>query len=534
MLSCPALLISAPASGQGKTSVTAAIARSARRRGWRVRVFKTGPDYLDPMVLERASGHVVYQLDLFMGGLDHCRGLLAEAARDADLILVEGVMGLFDGKPSSADLAAAFDLPVLVVLDASAMAQTFAALATGMARFRTDIHVAGVVANRIGSDAHARMVGEGLPDELPLIAALKRDATLSLPERHLGLVQALELPGLDQQLDRWADAWDAAEASAPATGRLLQAGGTPETSDLPKARDTSKNADVSKTEGLSKGGGVTETGGRGPLFGSQGRNLAAGRQPKEGHGEKGPPGACLALGEGGEDGVGSRGTGTGNGDSRTDGILDRPLQGRRIAIAKDACFSFIYPANIDLLKQLGAEVLTFSPIHGEDLPTCDALWLPGGYPELHAEVLRAHPRLFNDLRAHLHADRPLLAECGGMLALLDLLTDGEGQAHPMAGLMPGQAALQPRLAALGLQSIDWPEGELRGHTFHYSTMSTPLAPIAAARNPNAGRAAEALYAQGSLRASYIHHYFPSNPYAVASFFGGTAAPRLQPISPTTP
>lgn len=444
MTACPAFLISAPASGQGKTSVTAAMARSARRRGLRVRVFKTGPDYLDPMVLARASGHAVYQLDLFMGGESHCRQLLADAAKDADLILVEGVMGLFDGQPSSADLAAAFGLPVLVVLDASAMAQTFAALATGLARFRDDIHVAGVIANRVGSDAHARMVAEGLPGDLPLVAALKRDSGLSLPERHLGLVQALELPQIDAQLDAWADAWDAV-----ATIDIARIGAP--IAPIPAVAPERPTA------------------------------------------------------------------------STVDDASPRPLAGRRIAVANDACFSFIYPANLDLLRALGAEVLEFSPIAGQDLPACDALWLPGGYPELHADALRANPRFFASLRAHMAATRPLLAECGGMLVLVDELADADGRIHAMAALMPGHAAMQKRLAALGLQAIDWPEGELRGHTFHYSTMETPLAPIATARNPNAGRAAERLYALGSLRASYVHHYFPSNPPAIAAFFAGTAS-----------
>lgn len=475
-----AFLISAPASGQGKTSVTAAIARSARRRGLRVRVFKTGPDYLDPMVLERASGHTVYQLDLFMGGLDHCQGLLADAARHADLILVEGVMGLFDGKPSSADLAAAFGLPVIVVLDASAMAQTFAALATGMARFRDDIEVVGVVANRIGSDAHARMVAEGLPDDLPLIAALKRDTALSLPERHLGLVQALELPELDEQLDACADAWESGSVR-----------------------------------------GDLQTDGRCPLFGSKGGNWLAERQGKEGHGEKGAPVGGLALGDGMEADAATPGT-------SLELKLELKLKHRRIAVAKDACFSFIYPANLDLLRALGAEVKTFSPLAGDPLPDCDALWLPGGYPELHAEALASHPTFFAALREHLCANKPMLAECGGMLALLDTLADADGCEHPMASLIPGGSTMQKRLAALGLQTIAWPEGELRGHTFHYSTMATSLTPIATATNPNAGRAAEALYASGPLRASYIHHYFPSNPTAIAAFFGGASPLPPQP------
>jgi len=129
--------------------------------------------------------------------------------------------------------------------------------------------------------------------------------------------------------------------------------------------------------------------------------------------------------------------------------------------------------------------------------------------------------LQGSLREHLAKAKPLLAECGGMLCLLDSLADAEGQVHPMAGLMPGQARMQKRLAALGLQALDWPEGPLRGHSFHHSTMETPLAPTAIASNPNAktgSRAAEGLYIQGSLRASYVHHYFPSNPEAVARFF----------------
>jgi cobyrinic acid a,c-diamide synthase len=427
--SCAALFISAPSSGSGKTCVTAAIARSHARRGRRVRVFKTGPDFLDPSILERASGRPVYQLDLFMGGFAHCQALLADAAREADLILVEGVMGLFDGSPSSADLAAAFGLPVVCVIDASAMAQTFAALATGLQRFRPELHHCGVVANRIGSAAHGRMLSEGLPDELPLIAALPREPRLILPERHLGLVQALEQPGLDAQLDAWADAWEA---------------------------------------GLRPG------------FAFKPLAFAAAAEPP-------PP---------------------------------TPLGGRRIAIARDAAFGFIYPANVDLLRALGAELVFFSPLRQEALPACDALWLPGGYPELHAEALGSHPDLASSLTRHISAGKPLLAECGGMLALLDQLTDAAGEVHRMAGILPGRAHVQHRLAALGLQAIAWPEGPLRGHSYHYSTLETPLAPIARASNPNGGKTAEALYQQGSLRASYVHHYFPSNPEAVAAFFKG--------------
>ena len=431
VVQCPALMVSAPASGQGKTSVTAAIARAHVRRGRRVRVFKTGPDFIDPMILARACGGPVHQLDLFMGGAAHCRGLLHAAAASADLVLVEGVMGLFDGQPSSADLAAAFGLPVLAVIDASAMAQTFGALAHGLATFRSDTRVVGVVANRVGSPGHARMVSESLPAGLPLVAALRRDTELTLPERHLGLVQAMELPELDALLDRWADAWDEATGGAfePAPVAFEAPGG----------------------EAI---------------------------QP----------------------------------------TADRPLAGVRIAVANDHAFSFIYPANLDVLRGLGAEPVFFSPLADADLPSCEALWLPGGYPELHAQALSGNAAMGRAICRHVAQDKPVLAECGGLLYLLDSLTDVQGQRHAMVGALPGHAVMRQRFAALGLQAVTLPEGELRGHSFHYSTLSTEMQPVARGRNPNGGSTAEAVYRQGRLTASYIHHYFASNPQATAALF----------------
>ena len=422
-----ALMISAPASGQGKTSVTAAIARHHARLGQRVRVFKTGPDFLDPMLLARASGHPVFQLDLFMGAADHCRQLLAEAAAEADLVLVEGVMGLYDGYPSSADLARLFGLPVLAVIDAGAMAQTFGALAHGLATYQPGLRMAGVVANRVGSPKHARMVGESLPPHLPLVAALGRDAGLSMPERHLGLVQAMELPDLDARLDRWADVW--AQAVAP---------------------------------------------------GFEAPEVAFEPQPAA--------------------------------------PIDRLLDGITVAVARDTALSFVYPANVRCLQSLGAQIAWFSPLRDAELPRCDALWLPGGYPELHAPALFASRAMAESIRAHDAAGKPVLAECGGLLYLLDTLVDLEGTRHAMAGVLPGEAVMQRRLAALGLQAVDLPEGAVRGHTFHYSSLSTPLAPIARATSPNGGGAAEAVYRRGRLTASYVHTYFPSNPRAVAAWF----------------
>jgi len=421
---CRAVLIAAPASGQGKTTITAALARRARARGERVRVFKSGPDFLDPTILAHASGAPVYQLDLFMGGEAHCRALLAQAAREADLILVEGVMGLFDGAPSSADLAQHFGLPVLAVIDGSAMAQTFGALAYGLRHFRADLLFAGIIANRVGSERHAKMLFESLPADIPALGWMPRDAAISLPERHLGLVAAAELDDIDARIDHAAEALKLFSIELPLVEFEVPAVQKPEAS----------------------------------------------------------------------------------------------LSGKTIAIARDEAFAFIYPANLDTLHELGAECVFFSPLRDFVLPDCDAVWLPGGYPELHAARLAQNTAMRNALRTHQCALKPLLAECGGMMSLFDDIELTDGSHHAGFGLLPGSTRMQKRFAALGMQQVDLPEGPLRGHSFHYSTHETSLQPIARGSNPNDGPTREAVYREHKLTASYIHFYFPSNPAAVAAMF----------------
>ncbi|WP_312921557.1 cobyrinate a,c-diamide synthase [Stutzerimonas nitrititolerans] len=421
--SCPALLIAAPASGQGKTTVTAALARLHARQGKRVRVFKCGPDFLDPMILARASGGPVYQLDLWMVGEEESRRLLWQAADEADLILIEGVMGLFDGNPSAADLARRFGVPVLAVIDGAAMAQTFGALAHGLASFQPDLPFSGVLANRVGSTRHGEILRDSLPEAIRWYGALPRSADVELPSRHLGLVQAGELADLDARLDAAADALEA-------------------------------SADVALPPTV---------------------NFAA-------------PVSCM---------------------------LEPLLQGVRIGVARDAAFAFLYQANLDLLRQLGAELVFFSPLADPALPLVDSLYLPGGYPELHLCALADNQGMAEAIRAHHAAGKPILAECGGMLYLLDGLTDKAGARGAMLGLLPGEARLQPRLTALALQAVELPEGRLRGHTFHHSALETSLQPLALGECPNYKRTAEAVYRQGRLTASYIHFYLPSDPTAAA-------------------
>ena len=437
---CAAVLVAAPASGQGKTTVAAALARLHTRAGRRVRAFKCGPDFLDPQWLALATGAPVHSLDLWMNGEDDCRARLHEAAASSDLVIVEGVMGLFDGSPSAADLAERFGLPVLAVIDAGAMAGTFGALAFGLQNFRPGLPWAGVLANRVASERHAGMLRDALREPSQWLGGLPKNAGFALPERHLGLVMAQETDDAMARLDAVADA-------------------------------------------------LAET----PL----GR-LAVDRLPQVGFGMSATAKA-------------------------TAGAL--PLAGRTVAVARDAAFAFIYPANLDVLTALGARLRFFSPLAGDSLPACDAVWLPGGYPELHAETLAGCTVLRDALRKHAEIGKPIWAECGGMMSLFDTLTTADGQVHRMWGLLPGGVTMQKRLAGLGPQRLRTGAGELRGHTFHYSTCETAH-PVAArtsrpesAPGKSSGRpSGEAVYVSGSVRASYFHAWFASNLEATAQLF----------------
>jgi cobyrinic acid a,c-diamide synthase len=204
------------------------------------------------------------------------------------------------------------------------------------------------------------------------------------------------------------------------------------------------------------------------------------------------------------------------------GTCPPPLEGRTVAIARDAAFCFIYAANLDCLRALGARLAFFSPVAGDPLPACDAVWLPGGYPELHAPALGRNSILRDGLAAHVAAGLPVWAECGGMMSLFDDLYTAKGERHRMWGLLPGTVRLGERLAALGPQQLAMHGEVLRGHTFHYSTCETALEPVARSTRPGVAPTAgqgEAVYAVAGLKASYFHAWFPSAPGLVARFFG---------------
>ena len=390
------LVIAALRSGSGKTVLTLGLMRAFARRGVAVAGAKCGPDYIDPAFHAAATGRASYNLDSWAMSPSEIGALAAETAAGADLVIAEASMGLFDGVPAqagrrgaSADIAAASGWPVLLVHDVTGQAQSAAAMLAGAAAYDPRIRIAGVVLNKVGSDRHLRLVKDAVEAaSVRVVGALRRDATLGLPERHLGLVQASE------------------------------------------TRDSTRC--------------------------SIGSPIASRRRSISTRFSASPPG-----------------------DRQTSPrpILrrchPRPAHRRRSRRG----FSFLYPHIAAGWRRAGAEILFFSPLADEAPPEpADFCWLPGGYPELHAGQLAAAANFLDRLRRFAET-RPVHGECGGYMVLGQTLTDAEGQAHTMAGLLPVSTSFAKRKLSLGYRAArlrgDHPLGRagtvLRGHEFHYAT-----------------------------------------------------------------
>ncbi len=421
----PGFIIAATHSHAGKTTLALAVMAALRDAGQHVVPFKAGPDFIDPMWHAAFCGVSSWNLDTFMVGEQECRSLVASRAQQGSVVVVEGVMGLYDGKSgiggsgSTADLARVLGLPVLLVVDAKGMAGSIAPLVAGFAGFARGFTLAGVLANRVGSPRHAAMLAGALEEARlpPLLGWLGNTPAIGLGERHLGLL----LP--DDQ-------------APPAASDLRQA----------------LTLDVEKLLSLAR-----------PVMPTPAAD----------------PSSLL-------------------------------LTGRVIAVARDRAFCFLYPANLAWLEQMGARIAFFSPLAGDPLPDCDAAWLPGGYPELHAATLAASPT-WRDLRRAASQDLPILAEEGGMMALGASLTLLDGVTWPMADILPVHTRMTPRLAGLGYRRE---RSGARGHEFHHSIRDP--APLPAAFLAESGDPGVRLR---NLRASYIHWYFPSQPATCASWFG---------------
>jgi len=423
---CQATLIAATGSGQGKTLFTAALARLLVNAGQKVQVFKVGPDYLDPMILEAASGRPVWNLDWWMMGEKACLTAVHRAAAEVDVILVEGLMGLYDSDPSNAWLAKRLGMSVTLVMDMSKFAQTAAAVVHGMQQYDRYLVFSSVVGNRLGSEHHRMLVAEAMPESIPYAGSIRRDDRMMLPERHLGLVQAKELHDLSERLDNAAICLQECAL------------------------------DLSIPEFVA------------PAIDS-------------------------------------------------DRSLDNSLSGKIIAVARDAAFSFIYPANIALLESLGAEIRYFSPLANEMVPESNSLWLPGGYPELYLSELAESKAAMRSIQAYIESDKPGLAECGGMMVLGNSITPVDGLKITMAEAMAADFVMTNRFQSVGHQMLDVEGQEVRGHSFHHSRMETQAVPLMR-WNKRDGSQGEGVYQVGGVLASYCHCYFGSCPEWISAVF----------------
>jgi cobyrinic acid a,c-diamide synthase len=389
------LIVAAPASGSGKTLVTLALLRCLRQRGLAVASIKVGPDYIDPAFHAAASGRPCLNLDAWAMRPQTLAALAARAGTNAELVIGEGVMGLFDGASdgsgSTAEVAIATGWPVVLVVDAKGMAASAAALVHGFTDYRPDLPVAGVIFNRVGGARHAALLAEACaPLGVAVLGALPQAPELALPDRHLGLVQAAEHPELEAFLTRAAELAD-------------------------------RHLDIEAVIACTK--------------------------------------PCRLAPE-------------------TLAPVLPPL-GQRIAVARDIAFAFAYPFVLDGWRAAGAEIAPFSPLGDEAPdPKADAVYLPGGYPELHAARLAANARFLEGLGAAAARGAVVYGECGGYMALGRGLVDARGRRHALAGLLPVETSFAEPGLHLGYREAELvaagplgPAGaRFRGHEFHFASL----------------------------------------------------------------
>ncbi|QFU09731.1 Cobyrinic acid A,C-diamide synthase [Rhodobacteraceae bacterium THAF1] len=425
----PGLLVSAPASGTGKTTVMLGLLRALADDGLTVQPFKSGPDYIDPAFHLAAAGRPSFNLDTWAMGDDLLNAIAAQAI-GSDICVAEGSMGLYDGVAtkgragfgSSAETARRMGWPVILVIDASGQAQSAAATAMGFAAYAPDLPFAGVILNRVASPRHERLIRVGMERAgLPVLGVLPRRGDLALPERHLGLIQAVEHPDLNAAIDGYA--------------QFLR-----------------ENVDLAAIRAAALSG---------PM----------------------PPKAALPK---------------------------PPAQ--RIALAQDAAFSFTYPHLLEGWRQAGAEILPFSPLSDQPPPDADLVWLPGGYPELHAGTLAAATTFRATLRRHAET-KPVHGECGGYMALGQALIDKDGTRHKMAGLLGLVTSYEKRKFHLGYRRavLNAPlpghpaKAALRGHEFHYSTiLEEPDAPLAAVTDADGNPVPETGSVKDNVTGTFFH------------------------------
>jgi cobyrinic acid a,c-diamide synthase len=483
----PRIVIAGSASGVGKTTAAVGLCRALRARGLEVAPFKCGPDYLDPTYHERACGRTSHNLDAWLMGREAALQTFVRGARHADIAVIEGVMGLYDGinatedAGSTAEMARWLDAPVLLVLDAAGMARSIAAAASGFVSFDPALELRGVIANRVGSRGHLALLREALRNP-PVLGAFPVAGALAFPSRHLGL--------------RTAERGAVPEAAFDDWGRLCE-----QWWDLDAILTLARRTRPIRIPAPTTG---------------------PGQKPKR-------------------DGAGE--AADGEGEDNTDS--ERPVTQAprcRIGLARDEAFHFYYEENLRRLTRLGAELHPFSPIRDAELPEVDGIYFGGGYPEVHAGPLAANSSMKKQLQAFARRGRPIYAECGGLMYLAQSIVTTDGSTHPMVGLLPGQALVCPRLEALGYVEVETQEPSIlgpaglrfRGHQFRYSRLegAEAAAQVYSVRRRRGGEVAREGYRSGNVLGSYVHAHWASNPllaeHLVASCAAGVAPEGGEP------
>jgi cobyrinic acid a,c-diamide synthase len=444
----PALVVAGVASGVGKTTFTLGLLETLRRRGLSVQPFKVGPDFIDPGFHALVAGRPSHNLDGWMCSREYVRATVARHAAGADLALIEGVMGCFDGRGatsdegSTAEVAKWLGAPAVLVVDAKAMARSAGAIVLGFERFDPDLDLAGVVFNRVASETHWKWLREAVSARCRAVPLgyLPRWDSLTLPERHLGLVTAAEQGLPPALLDELSQAIEA-------------------------------TVDVDRLLALARS------------------QVAP------------APVGFAGMAE------------------RTEPDASEPP---RIGVARDLAFQFYYPANLDLLRAAGAELVFWSPLDDRELPSVDALYLGGGYPEVYAARLAANAPMREAVRAFAAAGHPVYAECGGLLYLAAALEDERGVLQPMVGVLPTVGRLGPKRLTLGYAEVELtastllgPAGTVaRGHEFHASRIDPVPEWVPRAytvRMSRGGPPRAEGYVLGETLMSYVHLHFGSNP-----------------------